>query len=42
MAVASMPLDRWRSFRATGAPRKDLPRYLKFAPPGLAVETTSE
>ena len=38
MAVASMPLDRWRSFRATGARRKDQPRDLQFVPPDLAVE----
>jgi ABC-type transport system involved in cytochrome c biogenesis permease subunit len=41
MAVAAMPLERWRSFRASaGLPRgKD---QLKFVPPGLAVDTTSE
>jgi hypothetical protein len=40
MAVAAMPLERWRSFRTTTlAPReKD---KLKFAPAGL-VEGTSE
>jgi ABC-type transport system involved in cytochrome c biogenesis permease subunit len=41
MAVAAMPLERWRSFRTSPrAPRgKD---KLKFMPPGLAVETTPE
>jgi hypothetical protein len=41
MAVAAMPLERWRSFRTTThAPQvKD---KLKFIPPGLAVERTSE
>jgi ABC-type transport system involved in cytochrome c biogenesis permease subunit len=41
MAVAAMPLERWRSFR----PSANKPRgkdKLKFIPPGLAVETTSE
>jgi cytochrome c biogenesis factor len=44
MAVAAIPLERWRSFRATtGAPRrKDQRADLKFVPPGLAVETTPE
>jgi cytochrome c biogenesis factor len=44
MAVAAIPLERWRSFRATmGAPsRKDQRVDLKFVPPGLAVETTPE
>jgi ABC-type transport system involved in cytochrome c biogenesis permease subunit len=41
MTVAAMPLDRWRSFRtsmrASGGKDK-----LKFIPPGLAVERTSE
>jgi cytochrome c biogenesis factor len=44
MAVAAMPLERWRSFRtSTSAPRqKDQPRDLKFIPPRPAVETMSE
>ena len=44
MAVASMPLERWRSFRiSAGAPRrKDRAGDLKFVPPGLAVESTRE
>jgi ABC-type transport system involved in cytochrome c biogenesis permease subunit len=44
MALAAMPLERWRSFRiSTGAPRrKDQPVGLKFVPPELAVETTQE
>ncbi|HEX7517428.1 MAG TPA: cytochrome c biogenesis protein CcsA [Chthoniobacterales bacterium] len=42
MAVAAMPLERWRSFRTSAGSlrRKDQPRDLKFVPPGLAVETT--
>ena len=41
MAVAAMPLDRWRSFRtATPAPRGE--EKIKFVTPGLAGETTSE
>ena len=41
MAVAAMPLERWRSFRASpSAPRGN--DELKFISPGLAVETTSE
>jgi hypothetical protein len=41
MAVAAMPLDRWRSFRtSTRLPReKD---KLKFASQGLRVGTTPE
>jgi hypothetical protein len=44
MALAAMPLERWRSFRiSAGAPRrKDQPVGLKFVPPELAVETTQE
>ena len=44
MAVAAMPLERWRSFRISdAAPRqKKQPRDLKFVPSGLAVETTPE
>ncbi|HWM25310.1 MAG TPA: cytochrome c biogenesis protein CcsA [Chthoniobacterales bacterium] len=42
MAIGGLPLARWRSFR-TGAPhRKDQPTDLKFVPPGLAVETTTD
>jgi ABC-type transport system involved in cytochrome c biogenesis permease subunit len=41
MAVAAMPLERWRSFRTSeSAPRQKQSRGLKFAPPGLAVEIT--
>ncbi|MEY2518902.1 MAG: hypothetical protein QOF24_661 [Verrucomicrobiota bacterium] len=41
MAVAAMPLERWRSFRPSppARPGKD---QLKFMPPGLAVETSPE
>ncbi|HSP45487.1 MAG TPA: cytochrome c biogenesis protein CcsA [Chthoniobacterales bacterium] len=44
MAVAAMPLERWRSFRiAPGAPRRKRESDdLKFVPPGLVVETTKE
>ncbi len=44
MAVAAMPLERWRSFRASADARrrKDQPGDLDFAPPELAVELTSE
>jgi ABC-type transport system involved in cytochrome c biogenesis permease subunit len=42
MTVAAMPLERWQSFRTSASARrqKDEPRGLKFAPPGLTVETT--
>ena len=41
MALAAMPLERWRSFRTSPrAPRRK--DQLKFVPPGLAVETTPE
>jgi ABC-type transport system involved in cytochrome c biogenesis permease subunit len=44
MAVAAMPLERWRSFRisAGGRRRKDQPHDLEFIPPRPAVETMSE
>jgi ABC-type transport system involved in cytochrome c biogenesis permease subunit len=44
MAVAAMPLERWRSFRISpSAPRgNDQPHDLKFIPPRPAVETMSE
>jgi len=44
MAVAAMPLERWRSFRTTpGTPRRNKQGDdLKFVPPGLAVETTND
>ena len=44
MAIAGMPLERWRSFRtSSGALRpKDQPPNLKFMPQGLAVEGTPE
>ena len=39
MAVAAMPLERWRSFRtSTSSPSRSA--HLKFVPPGLAVEAT--
>jgi hypothetical protein len=42
MALAAMPLERWRSFRTYADPPrpKDQPSDLKFVPPGLAVEIT--
>jgi ABC-type transport system involved in cytochrome c biogenesis permease subunit len=42
MAIAAMPLERWRSFRTSAGAllRKD--SDLKFIPPELAVESTSE
>ena len=40
MAMAAMPLERWRSYRASPNPRRG--NDLKFGTPGLAVETTSE
>ncbi len=44
MAVASMPLERWRSFRlSAGAPRPGGEhKELSFTPPKLAVETTPQ
>ena len=44
IAVAAMPLERWRSFRiAASAPRqKDKAGNLTFIPSGLAVETTPD
>jgi ABC-type transport system involved in cytochrome c biogenesis permease subunit len=44
MAVAAMPLERWRSFRTSAGSlrRKDQPRDLNFVSPGLTVETTPE
>jgi ABC-type transport system involved in cytochrome c biogenesis permease subunit len=44
MAIAAMPLERWRSFRISpGARRqKSKPGDLKLVPPELAVESTSE
>jgi len=41
MAVASMPLERWKSFRGSAAAPGGKDK-LKFVPPGLAVEVTSE
>ena len=41
MCVASMPLERWRSFRATDATRSIKPP-VDFVPPELAVKTTAE
>lgn len=42
MAMAAMPLERWRSFRIseTALRQKNQARGLQFAPSGLAVETT--
>jgi hypothetical protein len=44
MAVATMPLERWRSFRtSTPAPRGTAqPHDFKFIPPRPAVETMSD
>ncbi|MEY2525952.1 MAG: hypothetical protein QOE73_723 [Verrucomicrobiota bacterium] len=44
MAVAAMPLERWRSFRtpASASRGNDQPHDLKFIPPRPAVETMSE
>jgi hypothetical protein len=44
MAIAAMPLERWRSFRtSTGAIRQRNQRpELTFVPPGLVVETPPE
>ena len=44
IAVAAMPLERWRSFRiSASAPRqKDEAGNLTFVPSGLAVETTPD
>ena len=41
MCVALMPLERWRSFRVTGATRSIKPP-VDFVPPELAVKTTAE
>jgi ABC-type transport system involved in cytochrome c biogenesis permease subunit len=42
MAIAAMPLERWRSFRIAGDARrrKGQSGDLKFVPPGLPVKTT--
>jgi hypothetical protein len=44
MAIASMPLKYWRSFRTfiDESHQKNQPPELKFLSPGLAVETTPE
>jgi ABC-type transport system involved in cytochrome c biogenesis permease subunit len=44
MAVAAMPLERWRSFRPPGRASRgnDQPHDLKYLPPTPAVETISE
>ena len=42
MAVAAMPLERWRSFRTSAAAPRRTTIKLKFTPPELAVETTPE
>ena len=41
MCVASMPLERWRSFRVTGSTRLIKPP-VDFVPPELAVKTAAE
>jgi ABC-type transport system involved in cytochrome c biogenesis permease subunit len=44
MAIAAMPLDRWRSFRTSAQSSRPRSRRseLKFTPPKLAVETAPE
>jgi ABC-type transport system involved in cytochrome c biogenesis permease subunit len=44
MAIAAMPLERWRSFRIAGDARRRKGQHgdLKFVPPGLPVRTTPE
>ncbi len=44
MAIAGMPLERWRSFRmsARESRQKNKSSDLKFVPPELAVESTPE
>jgi ABC-type transport system involved in cytochrome c biogenesis permease subunit len=44
MAIAAMPLQRWRSFRTSsgGLRQKNQRPELKFVSPGLAVKTTPE
>ena len=42
MAVAAMPLERWRSFRKSASALRRKDSDLKFVPPGLAVETTPD
>ena len=42
MLIASMPLERWRSFQKSASPLRRKHSDLKFVPPGLAVETTPE
>jgi hypothetical protein len=44
MAIAAMPLERWRSFRlSAGTPRPgDGHKEVGFTPPKLAVQTTPE
>jgi ABC-type transport system involved in cytochrome c biogenesis permease subunit len=44
MAVAAMPLERWRSFRISsgGLRQEDQRSELKFVPSSLAVKTTPE
>jgi hypothetical protein len=44
MAIAALPLERWRSFRTSAdvlRPEREH-EELNFTPPKLAVETTSE
>jgi hypothetical protein len=44
MAIAAMPLERWRSFRLSAdAPRQGGGyKEVSFTPPKLAVQTTPE
>ena len=42
MAGAAMPLERWRSFQTTGAPRSKQRADSKLVPADLAIESTSE
>jgi hypothetical protein len=44
MAVAGMPLERWRSFRTPADARRGKGQSgdLKFVPPGLPAKTTPE
>lgn len=40
MAIAAMPLERWRSFRTAIRPERET--KLKFFPPGLPIKTTPD
>jgi hypothetical protein len=41
MAVAAMPIERWRSFRPESR-QKDRPSELRFAPSGLGIGPSPE